>query len=103
MSTRKGAREAHKPPVSPVKSRPDCIAKDDLLYHQRVFSELRDAIEAEQRAVQRAGSARAAFESWATHLHERYGLDPRRGEGVKEDGTIDRAPVEDSSPPPQDD
>lgn len=71
---------------------PEHIAQEDLAYHQRVFKEFREATEAEQHAMQRAGRARAAFESWATHLHEQYNLDPRRGEGIREDGMIDRAP-----------
>jgi hypothetical protein len=70
---------------------PDRIAQEDLTYHQRVFKEFREATEGEQHAMQRAGRARAAFESWATHLHAQYDLDPQRGEGVQEDGTIDRA------------
>jgi hypothetical protein len=92
MSTRREGREAGRRSALTSKPVTECIAENDLDYHQRVFNEFREAIEAEQQAARRAEHARAAFQSWATHLHDRYKLDPERGEGVKEDGTIDRAP-----------
>jgi hypothetical protein len=99
MSSRKDEGQTHKSSTPLPESTSDRITKEDLAYHQRVFSEFRDAIGAEQQAIQRAGRARAAFESWAAHLHELYALNPQYGEGVKEDGTIDRI-LED--PPPRD-
>lgn len=44
-----------------------------------------------QELEQRAAENRAAMIVWARELHDRYGLDATKGEGVMPDGTIIRA------------
>lgn len=60
------------------------ITDDEMAYHAEIVAEVQWATEAQAKIAQ----TEAAFRSWAEHLHKKYGLDA--GEGVAEDGTINR-------------
>lgn len=85
----RAARQTAKP--EPVPAR---ISDSDMDRHRLMVSKFREAqaLAAQAQQLQtRANDLAAAFRIWAEELHERYGLDASRDEGVAEDGAITRA------------
>jgi|GEM_PF-4042978 len=72
----------------------DSLSASDMKRHADMVVRYHEAQQLAQQAQQlqtRANELVAAFKIWAEELHERYGLDGAKGEGVSEDGKIIRA------------
>jgi hypothetical protein len=63
-----------------------CLTEDELAYHSRMVERTHWA----RSMVAQVQEVEAAFNSWAEFLRERYDL--KSGDRVAEDGTIIRAP-----------
>lgn len=73
---------------------PKQIKPEDLAVHRRMLARYKEAQQLALQAEELQAQARrlaAGFSVWAEDLHDRYGLDAGKGEGVQEDGTITRA------------
>jgi hypothetical protein len=69
------------------------IEPSELVYFKKVSEGANRAQQMEIEAAsltRQATALRGAFESWANHLIERYGLDPERDQVNPETGVIER-------------
>ena len=79
----------------------ETLTPEELKIHERMVARYKEAqalVAQAQELQQRANHLASGFAVWAEDLHERYGLDAAKGEGVQEDGTIVRARPK---PPPK--